>query len=189
MLSVAQFVNLDGFNSALRSEHRMVLIDLGAFANRSLAEGAGFLVIVRRRFALRHGITPFLCSFTTGLSRSDGCVSEVCTDLLAAFFFLSLVFGVGVVGYKGVRIVNRQAITTELRLRLDRTPFGSGGSRFLLNSEMGQIFKLTKLARGIGFSQSRSGFNRTWRDQTCCVQERPESRRQSNNPPVTRDSP
>jgi len=50
-----------------------------------------------------------------GLSRSDSCVSEVCTDLLAAFFFLSLAFGVGVVFYEGVRIVNWQAITAELR--------------------------------------------------------------------------
>jgi len=52
-------------------------------------------------------------------------VSEVCTDLLAALFFLSLAIGVGVVGYKGVGIVNRQAITAELR-RLDRTCVGRG---------------------------------------------------------------
>jgi|SRR6266545_2710542 len=123
MLSVALLVNLDGFNSALRSEHGVVSIDLGAFANRSLTEGAGLLVIIRRRFALRHGITPFLCSLAMGLSRSDGYVSEICTDLLAAFFFLSLAVGVGVVGYKGVRIVNWQAITAELR-RLDGMHFG-----------------------------------------------------------------
>jgi hypothetical protein len=36
MLSVTLLVNLDGFNSAFRSEHRVVLIDFGAFANRSL---------------------------------------------------------------------------------------------------------------------------------------------------------
>jgi hypothetical protein len=46
-----------------------------------------------------------------GLSRSDGCVSEVYTELPAALFFLSFAFGVGLLGYKGVRIVNWQAIT------------------------------------------------------------------------------
>src|SRR6266511_1386547 len=126
MLSVTRLVNLDGFNSTFRPGHRMVLMDLCAFANRALTEAAGLLVIIRRRFALRHGITPFLCSFAMGLSRSDGCVSEICTDLLAAFFFQSLAFGVGVVCYKGVGIVNRQAITAELRRRLDRTCVGRG---------------------------------------------------------------
>ena len=38
-------------------------------------------------------------------------MSEICADLPAALFFLSFAFGVGVVGYKGVRIVNWQAIT------------------------------------------------------------------------------
>jgi hypothetical protein len=52
-------------------------------------------------------------------------MSEVCTDLLAAFFFLSLAFGVGVVGYKGVRIVNRQAITAELRRGLIARVWGA----------------------------------------------------------------
>src|SRR5262245_29315973 len=55
MLSVTLFVNLDGLNSAFRPEHGVVLIDLGAFANWALTEGAGLLVIIRRRFALRHG--------------------------------------------------------------------------------------------------------------------------------------
>ena len=36
MLSVTMLVNLDGFDSAFRSEHSVVLIDFGAFANRSL---------------------------------------------------------------------------------------------------------------------------------------------------------
>jgi len=126
MLSVTPLVNLDGFDSAFRSEHSVVLINLGASANRSLTEIAGFLVIVRRRFALRHGITPFLCSDTMGSSRSDVCVSEVCTDLLAAFFFLLPAFRAGVVGYEGVRIVNWQALTAELWRRLDRTRFWHG---------------------------------------------------------------
>jgi hypothetical protein len=39
-LSVTLLVNFDGFNSAFRSEHGMVLIDLVAFANRSLTKGA-----------------------------------------------------------------------------------------------------------------------------------------------------
>src|SRR6266545_6991993 len=111
MLSVTLLVNLDGLNSTFRSEHRMVLIDLGSFANQALAKHADVLVIVRRRFALRHGITPFPMFIHDGIKQIGWLRSEICTDLLSAFFFLSLAFGVGVVGYKGVRIVNRQAIT------------------------------------------------------------------------------
>jgi hypothetical protein len=125
MLSVALLVNFDGFNSAFRSEHGVMLIDLGAFANRALtAERRSSWDCPKTICAStwNHSLPMF---YTMGLSRSDGCVSEVCTDLLAAFFFPSLASGVGVVGYKGVGIVNRQAITAELR-RLDRTRFGRG---------------------------------------------------------------
>jgi hypothetical protein len=38
-LSVTLLVNFDGFNSAFRSEHGVVLIDLGAFANWALTAG------------------------------------------------------------------------------------------------------------------------------------------------------
>jgi hypothetical protein len=51
-------------------------------------------------------------------------VSEVCTDLPAAFFFLSRSFYAGGTGYKGVRIVNWQAITAELRGGLIARVFG-----------------------------------------------------------------
>src|SRR5882672_2494710 len=41
---------------------------------------------------------------------------------------------------------------------------------------------------GSGFSQTRSGFNRTWRDQACRVQEHPDSRVQPTNRPLARNS-